>query len=137
VGFARRGARRTPDTFEVTCKVEVEIDDDVQAAADRVRPLLALYVGGMGAKGANFHYEVFARMGFEAECARLQELYLAGRKAEAAAAVPLAMVEAVALVGPPAKIADDLAAWRESVVTTLLVAGDAAKLAAVAELVHR
>lgn len=136
-GFARPGARRTPDTFEVTCKVEIEIDDDVEAAADRVRPLLALYVGGMGARGVNFHYEVFARMGFEAECARVQDLYLAGRKAEAAAAIPLAMVEAVALVGPPAKIADDLAAWRESLVTTLLVAGDAAKLAAIAELVHR
>ncbi|MFC0527279.1 LLM class F420-dependent oxidoreductase [Phytohabitans kaempferiae] len=136
-GFSRPGARHTQDAFEVTCKVEVEIADDVEAAADRVRPLLALYVGGMGAKGANFHYEVFARMGFEAACTRVQDLYLAGHKAEAAAAVPLAMVEAVALVGPPAKIADDLAAWRESAVTTLLVSGDVAKLAAIADLVHR
>jgi F420-dependent oxidoreductase-like protein len=135
-GFARPGARRTPPTFEVTCRVSVEIDDDVEAAADRVRPMLALYVGGMGAKGANFHYEAFARMGFEAACARIQELYLAGAKTEAAAAVPLAMVEAVALVGPRAKVADDLAAWRESLVTTMLVSGDVAQLRAIAELVY-
>ncbi len=135
-GFAKPGARRTRETFEVTCRVNVEIDDDVQAAADRVRPMLALYVGGMGAKGANFHYEVFARMGFEAECAQVQEHYLAGRKAAAAAAIPLAMVEAVALVGPRAKIAEELAGWRSSLVTTMLVSGDAPKLAAIAELVH-
>lgn len=135
-GFARPGARRTAETFEVTCRVNVEIDDDVEAAADRVRPMLALYVGGMGARGANFHFEVFARMGFEAECARVQELYLAGRKEEAAAAIPLAMVEAVALVGPRKKIAEELEAWRSSLVTTMLVSGDEAKLAAIAELVH-
>jgi len=135
-GFARSGARRTRESFEVTCRVNVEIDDDVEAAADRVRPMLALYVGGMGAKGANFHYEVFARLGFEAACGRVQELYLAGRKEAAAAAIPLAMVEAVALVGPRAKIAEELDAWRSSLVTTMLVAGDPAHLAAVAELVH-
>ncbi|GGO82698.1 LLM class F420-dependent oxidoreductase [Nonomuraea cavernae] len=133
-GFARRGA--TPDSFEVTCRVNVELDDDVEAAADRVRPMLALYVGGMGAKGANFHYQAFARMGFEAECARVQELYLGGRKAEAAAAIPLAMVEKVALVGPREKIAEELAAWRSSLVTTMLVSGDEARLAAIADLVH-
>ncbi len=134
-GFARRGEGGGPETFEVTCRVNVEFDDDVEAAADRVRPMLALYVGGMGARGANFHYEAFARMGFEAECARVQELYLAGRKAEAAAAIPLAMVEKVALVGPRAKIAEELDAWRSSLVTTMLVSGDAASLAAIAELV--
>lgn len=135
-GFARPGARRTAETFEVTCRVNVEIDDDVEAAADRVRPMLALYVGGMGARGANFHFEVFARMGFEAECARVQELYLAGRKEEAAAAIPLSMVEAVALVGPREKIAEELEAWRSSLITTMLVSGDEAKLAAIAELVY-
>ncbi|GIH06687.1 LLM class F420-dependent oxidoreductase [Rhizocola hellebori] len=135
-GFSKPGARHTRETFEVTCRVNVEFDDDVEAAADRVRPMLALYVGGMGAKGANFHYEVFARMGFEAECARVQELYLAGRKDEASAAIPLAMVEAVALVGPREKIAEELVAWRSSLVTTMLVSGDAAKLATIAELVN-
>ncbi|MGY1829365.1 LLM class F420-dependent oxidoreductase [Geodermatophilus sp. SYSU D01180] len=133
-GFARPGARRTADGFEVACTVPVEVDDDVDAAADRVRPMIALYVGGMGARGVNFHYEVFARMGFEAECARIQELYLAGAKAEAVAAVPLAMVEKVALVGPRAKIADDLAAWEASLVTTMLVSGSPETLRTMAEL---
>jgi len=134
-GFARPGARRSVEDFEVTCRVSVEIDDDVEAAADRVRPMLALYIGGMGAKGANFHYDVFARMGFEAECAKVQSLYLAGQKDDAAAAVPLRMVEQVALVGPAAKIADELAAWDASLVTTMLVSGDAVKLEKIAGLV--
>ncbi|NEK86842.1 LLM class F420-dependent oxidoreductase [Blastococcus saxobsidens] len=133
-GFARPGARRTAETFEVTCMVPVEVADDVDAAADRVRPMLALYIGGMGARGANFHYEVFARMGFEAECARIQDAYLGGRKDEAVAAVPLAMVEKVALVGPRDKIADDLAAWQESLVSTMLIGGPPETLRMMAEL---
>ena len=133
-GFARPGARRTPDDFEISCMVNVEIDDDVEAAADRVRPQLALYIGGMGARGVNFHYEVFARMGFEAQCARIQDLYLAGAKDEAVAAVPLAMVEKVALVGPRAKVADDFAAWEESPVTTMLLSGPAETLRTMTEI---
>ncbi|MBW0118122.1 LLM class F420-dependent oxidoreductase [Pseudonocardia abyssalis] len=134
-GFARPGARRTAADFEVVCMVHVVVDDDVTAAADRVRPMLALYIGGMGAKGANFHYDVFARMGFEAECARIQESYLAGRKDEAAAAVPLSMVEQIALVGPRSKIAEELEHWRSSLVTTMVVGGGRAELEVVAELV--
>ena len=74
-GFARRGARHTLDDFEVAAFVPVIIDDDVEAAADLVRPSLALYIGGMGAKTMNFHADVFARMGYEAEVAKIQELY--------------------------------------------------------------
>jgi hypothetical protein len=90
----------------------------------------------MGARGANFHYEVFARMGYEDECARIQELYLAGDKAAATAAIPLSMVEAIALVGPKSKIAEELPEWRASLITTMLVSGDAAQLATVADLVN-
>ena len=133
-GFARPGARRAPEDFEISCMVTVEVDDDVEVAADRVRPQLALYIGGMGARGANYHYEVFARMGFEAECARIQDLYLSGRKEEAIAAVPLAMVEKVALIGPRDKIADDFAAWEESPVTTMVVSGSAETLRVMAEI---
>jgi F420-dependent oxidoreductase-like protein len=133
-GFARPGARRSADQFEVTCMVRVEVDEDVEAAADRVRPMLALYVGGMGARGTNFHYEVFARMGFESACARIQGLYLEGRKDEAIRAVPLAMVEKVALVGPRDKIADDFTAWEESLVTTMLVGGPPETLRLMAEI---
>jgi F420-dependent oxidoreductase-like protein len=133
-GFARSGARRSAEDFEVACMVPVAIGADADTAADRVRPMLALYIGGMGARGANFHYEVFARMGFEAECARIQDLYLDGRRDDAAAAVPLALVEKIALVGPREKIADDLAAWQDSLLTTMLVGGDADTLRMMAEL---
>jgi F420-dependent oxidoreductase-like protein len=123
-GFARPGARRTLKDFEVVCPVSVEIADDVEEAADRVRPKLALYVGGMGARGANFHYEVFSRMGVADVCEKVQALYLGGRKEAAAAAIPLAMVEAVALVGPKEKIAAEFVAWCSSLVTTMVVAAD-------------
>ncbi len=133
-GFARPGARRTIDDFDVAAVVPVVIDDDVEAAADAVRPMLALYAGGMGAREANFHLDVFSRMGYEEACAKIQDLYLAGDKGAAIAAVPTDMVEAVALVGPMAKIADDLEMWRESVVTTLVVSGPPQLLEAMAEL---
>jgi F420-dependent oxidoreductase-like protein len=133
-GFTRRPGGR-PDGFEVACMVNVELDDDVEVAADRLRPMLALYIGGMGARGVNFHYEVFARMGFEEECARIQALYLAGAKDEATAAVPLSMVEKVALVGPRDKIADEIATWRDSLVTTLMVSGTSDTLRTMAGIV--
>ena len=77
----------------------------------------------MGAKDRNFHKDVFARLGYEEACEKIQEAYLAGRKDEAAAHVPTSMVEDVYLIGPRDKIRDDLEAWRESCVTTLLVSG--------------
>ncbi len=134
-GFARPGARQTLASFDVAAVVPVVINDDVEAAADAIRPMLALYAGGMGAREANFHLNVFARMGYEAECARIQDLYLAGDKRAAIAAVPTAMVEDVALVGPPAKIRSDLDVWRESVVNTLVVSGPPSLLEAMAEIV--
>ena len=76
------------------------IADDVEAAADGFRPYLALYIGGMGAKEMNFHFDVFARMGYEEAARKIQDAYLDGRKDDAAAAVPTAMVEDIALGGP-------------------------------------
>jgi F420-dependent oxidoreductase-like protein len=134
-GFARPGARRRAEDFEVIALCPVVVHDDVDTAADALRPMLALYIGGMGAKEANFHFDVFVRMGFEAEAHRVQDLYLAGHKAEAAAAIPTALVEKVALIGPREKIRDDLAAWRSSIATTLLVAGGIDTLRMMAELV--
>jgi F420-dependent oxidoreductase-like protein len=122
-GFSRPGARRRFDDFQICCPVSVALADTAEAAADAVRPKLALYVGGMGAPGANFHYDVLARLGWEQECAAVQRFYLAGERAAAAAAIPLAMVEDVALVGPPAKVAEDLERWRGTVLTTLVVSG--------------
>jgi F420-dependent oxidoreductase-like protein len=132
-GFARPGARHTADDFEVPASVPVIVHDDVEAAADFIKPSLALYIGGMGAKGVNFHHDVFARMGYEDVANRVQELDLQGRKAEAVAAIPTRLVEDTALIGPAAKIRDELAAWEETVVTTLLVRGDAATLRSVAD----
>ena len=120
-GFGRAGARRTAADFEVAGFVPVVPGDDVEAAADMVRPSLALYIGGMGAKSMNFHADVFSRLGYEAEVAKIQELYLAGRKPEAIAAVPTAMVEDIALVGSPAKIRDELQLWEQTVLTTILL----------------
>lgn len=134
-GFALRSEQRSPaSAFEVAVTVPVVLNDDVEKAADAVRPMIALYVGGMGAKGANFHRDVVDRMGYGPECDTIQELYLAGRKDEAIAAVPTRLVEEIALVGPAAKIRDDLARWEESVVTTILVQGDVRTVRGVAEL---
>ena len=134
-GFARRSPERSPaESFEVVCLTPAVINPDVEAAADVIRPHLALYAGGMGARGANFHFEAIARAGFEAEATKIQELYLAGNKKDAIAAVPTAMVEAMALVGPPEKIRDDLAEWEAGVVTTLLVSGPPVLLRALAEI---
>ncbi|MGU3432564.1 LLM class F420-dependent oxidoreductase [Actinomycetes bacterium M1A6_2h] len=135
-GFSRPGARCSIDEFEIAATVPVVIDDDIEKAADMVRPNIALYVGGMGAKDVNFHNQVFVRMGYEAECEKIQRLYLEGRKAEAIASVPLAMVEDVALVGSLGKIKDDLVRWEKSPVTSLLLQGMGySSIEAVAELV--
>ena len=133
-GFARSGAVRTSDDFDVACPVPVIVNPDPEVAADVIRPMLALYVGGMGAKGANFHFDVIARMGYEAEATNVQELYLAGDKAQAAASIPLALIEDVALVGPPDKIRDDVARWNETVITTMLIQGPPELLRIVPEL---
>jgi alkanesulfonate monooxygenase SsuD/methylene tetrahydromethanopterin reductase-like flavin-dependent oxidoreductase (luciferase family) len=113
----------------------VIIADDVEVAAAAYKPMLALYIGGMGAREANFHNEVFARMGYEGEAKEIQDLYLEGKKDEAAAKVPTRLVEDVALIGPKEKIRDDIEMWRESVVTTMLVSGDANQLRTMADLV--
>ncbi|MGH3449388.1 MAG: LLM class F420-dependent oxidoreductase [Haloechinothrix sp.] len=134
-GFARPGARHTADDFEVAASVPMIVHDDVEQCADLIRPSLALYIGGMGAKQMNFHRDVFARMGYEAVTDNVQELYLSGRKEEASAAIPTQLVEDIALIGPPAKIRDELARWRETCVTTLLLRGDAALLRRAAEVV--
>jgi F420-dependent oxidoreductase-like protein len=132
-GFAASGEPGKADRFEVTTTLFVIPGDDPNACADFVRPFLALYAGGMGARGTNFHFEVFARMGYEDVATKVQQLYLDGQKQEAAAAIPLSMVEDVALVGPPDKIREELAAWRDSCITTFLVGGPASMLTTYAE----
>jgi F420-dependent oxidoreductase-like protein len=110
-----------PAGFEVAPTVSVLVGDDVQSLRDALKPHLALYVGGMGAKGKNFYNALVRRYGWEAEADRIQELYLAGHHRDAVAAVPDELVDAVSLVGPRERIAERLEAWRETPVTTLLV----------------
>ncbi|GAB3574841.1 LLM class F420-dependent oxidoreductase [Amycolatopsis endophytica] len=132
-GFARPGARQTQETFEVAASVPVIVHDDVETAAGFIKPSLALYIGGMGAKQVNFHKDVFARLGYADVAEKVQELYLAGRKEEAVAAIPTSLVEDTSLIGPPEKIRAELAAWDQTVVTTLLLRGDAEGLRRIAD----
>jgi len=123
------------DGFEIVPTVHVVLSDDVGAARDVLRPMLALYIGGMGARGANFYNALVRRYGYEAEAERIQELYLDGKQRDAIAAVPDALIDEVALVGPAGRIRDRLDAWREAGVTTLLVGtADVGTLRAMAEL---
>jgi F420-dependent oxidoreductase-like protein len=117
-GFARRG--RDPERFHIAPMCPVWVGPDVQACRDVLKPYLALYVGGMGARGRNFYADLVARYGFEPEAARIQDLYLEGRKGEAAGAVPDALIDQTCLVGPPERIRDELAAWVGSGVSTLI-----------------
>jgi F420-dependent oxidoreductase-like protein len=136
-GFARPGARHPRDTFDVVGgPLAIIIDEDTERAADFVRPTLALYIGGMGARGVNFHYEVFARMGYEAQARQIQDSYLAGDKKSAIAAVPTKLVEDVALVGSWAKVADELQRWKQTVLTTFSINCDPRYLEKIADLVR-
>ena len=134
-GFARPGARRKPEDFEVASNVSIVINDDIEAAADGMKPGLALYIGGMGARGMNFHFDVFCRMGYEGECRRIQDLYLDGKRDDAAAAVTTEMVQATALIGPLGKIKDELQEWKSTALTTMLVGGPTPMLRTISELV--
>lgn len=118
-GFAARGER--PPDWDLAPLVPVLVADDVEAARAFLKPLLALYVGGMGARGQNFYNRLACRYGYEAEATAIQDAYLSGRKGDAAALVPDALVDEVALVGDRARIADRLDAWRACGTTTLIL----------------
>jgi F420-dependent oxidoreductase-like protein len=136
-GFSRPGARHTSATFDVVGgPMGIIVDDDLERAADHIRPSLALYIGGMGARGVNFHHEVFARMGYEAEAKTIQDHYLADDKKSAIAAVPTRMVEDVALIGPWPKIADEIQLWQRTVLTTFSINTDLRHLSKIADLLR-
>ena len=112
---------RTLEGFEIAPTVVVSIGDDLDACRRPFKEQLALYVGGMGAKEKNFYREYLSRVGFEAECAQILELFMAGKRKEAVAAVPDAMVDTLYLVGPRARIKERFAAWKTSGVTTMII----------------
>ncbi len=135
-GFARPGARRNSGDFEIMASVSVVVTDDRDRVLQSMKPTVALYAGGMGAKEVNFHKEVFARMGYEAQVETIQDLYLAGKKDEAIAAVPDEMVGDVCLVGTAERIRDEVSMWEEAGVTAIVVgARDVAEMRRVAEAI--
>ncbi|MBN8899294.1 MAG: LLM class flavin-dependent oxidoreductase, partial [Rhodospirillales bacterium] len=120
-GFQRAGDGRGFDDFEIQASVHVEVTDDVKAGLAKLKPEVALYVGGMGHRDKNFHKDQMIRRGFAEAADRIQELYLAHRKEEAIAAVPDEWVDMKSLVGPPARIKERFRAWEESGATGLTV----------------
>jgi F420-dependent oxidoreductase-like protein len=110
-----------PDDFRIAPLCPVLVGDDVQQCRDLLKPMLALYIGGMGARGKNFYNSLAQRYGYEEAAAKIQDLYLSGMKGEAALAVPDELVDEIALVGPKERIAERLEPWREAGISTLLI----------------
>jgi F420-dependent oxidoreductase-like protein len=122
--------------FDIAPAVPAFVADDVETARDALRGYYALYVGGMGARGANFYNDLAVSYGYKKEAKEIQDLFLDGKQRDAAAAVPVGLIDEMALVGPPDRIKDRLAAWKDSGATTLLISTrDNATLRAVAEAV--
>lgn len=121
--LAEGKARRDPalGELDVVAAAALAIGDDVEPLLDMLRPILALYIGGMGARGKNFYYDLACRYGYPSEAATIQDLYLAGRKDEAAAAVPIELIRSISLIGTLEYVKDRLAAFADAGVTTLNV----------------
>jgi len=121
-GFGRAGGGKGLDDFDIAPNVNVMISDDLEGARDAMRPFIALYVGGMGSREKNFYAAAVRRYGFEAAADEIQELYLSGRKEEAAAAIPGELIDAVSLCGPRDRVRERLRMYKEAGVGTLLIA---------------
>jgi alkanesulfonate monooxygenase SsuD/methylene tetrahydromethanopterin reductase-like flavin-dependent oxidoreductase (luciferase family) len=135
-GLARAGGGKTLDDIEIQPMVSVIITDDIAEAYARMKPTIALYAGGMGHRNKNFHNDMMVRRGYKDAAARIQELYLAGRKAEAIAAVPDEYCDEGSLVGPPQRIRERFPEWLDSGATGLTIsASQPEALELMAELV--
>ena len=113
-GFAKAGAGKSLESFEIAPFVHVHMGDDLDACRLPVKRHLALYVGGMGARGKNFYNDYAKNLGYEAEAVQIQDLYLDGKQDEAVAAVPDALVDDLSLVGPKERIAERLEVWKDA-----------------------
>lgn len=132
-GFARAGNGKSLDNFDVAPFVTVSMNDDLDAAFDALRPYLALYIGGMGARNKNFYFDYATRLGYGDAATKIQDLYLDGKKEEAAAQVPTELIDAVSIVGSADRIRDRLQRWKEAgkrkeVGSMLLGVGDPATM---------
>ena len=121
-GFKKAGGGKSLKEFDVAPSVTVILGDDVQACLNFIKPVLALYVGGMGARGKNFYNDLARRYGYEAEAKKIQDLYLDGKKNEAMAAVPDELADEISLCGPKERIRDRLAEWKQSGIQTMILA---------------
>lgn len=134
-GFAKAGGGKSMANFDLAPFVTCIVGSDVEACRRPVKDNLALYIGGMGARNANFYNSYAKRLGYEEAAVKIQDLYLSGKKAEAAAAVPDKLVDEVALVGPRERIAERVQAWKASPVTSMQIgAGQPEALRLLAEL---
>jgi F420-dependent oxidoreductase-like protein len=120
-GFAKAGGGKSLATFDVAPTIACIVGTDLDACRLPLKMSLALYIGGMGAKSKNFYNAYIRRVGYEAEAEKIQSLFLAGKREEAVAAVPDALVDALHLVGPPERIRDRFAAWKSLPIGTLIV----------------
>jgi F420-dependent oxidoreductase-like protein len=118
-GFAAAGNGKSLQNFDIAPSVAVMMDDNLEVCWNALKPQLALYIGGMGARGKNFYYDLACRYGYQDAADTIQDLYLAGQKAEAVSAIPNDLVDDVSLCGPKARIQERLSLWRNSPVTTL------------------
>jgi alkanesulfonate monooxygenase SsuD/methylene tetrahydromethanopterin reductase-like flavin-dependent oxidoreductase (luciferase family) len=139
-GIAKAGGGKTLADFDLAPYIRVAIGDDLSACRDKIRPQLALYIGGMGARSKNYYNDLTKRLGYEAAAVEIQDHFLAGRRKEAEAAVPDALIDETSLVGPKERIRDRLEAWKEvakdhRVGTLLLVGAMPEALRVVAEAV--
>jgi alkanesulfonate monooxygenase SsuD/methylene tetrahydromethanopterin reductase-like flavin-dependent oxidoreductase (luciferase family) len=130
------GGKKIDDSFDIAPNVNLCIDDDVDAARDVMRPFLALYVGGMGSRDKNFYNALVRRYGFEEAADEVQELYLSGKKDEAAAALPAELIDMVALVGPVDRVKERLELYREAGVGTLITTPIAPDMEGRSKMLH-
>jgi F420-dependent oxidoreductase-like protein len=134
-GFAKSGNEKAYPNFDIAPSVSVMVGADVEACRNSVKPLLALYIGGMGARGKNFYYDLACRYGYEEAASKIQDLYLEGNKIEAVVAVPDTLVDDVALCAPKERIRERLELWKSCPITTLnVMAYDLVSLRTLAEL---
>jgi F420-dependent oxidoreductase-like protein len=122
-GFEKAGGGKSLADFKIAPFVTCVLGDDVEKCRMPVKGMLALYIGGMGARSKNFYNDYATRLGYEKDAKRIQDLYLDGKKMEATAAVPDALVDEIALVGPRERIVERLQAWKASPVTDMLIGG--------------
>ncbi len=135
-GFTKAGNGKNISDFDIAPSVQVAMGENIEECYNQVRPVLALYIGGMGARGKNFYFDLACRFGYEEAATKIQDLYLSGNKGEAMMAVPEALIDEVSLVGPKARIKERLSLWENSPITTInLITFDVEAVRALAEFV--